>query len=312
MYFKHGAYYLVRQNKWIRLNKNLREALIEYASLTTISEGGELQKLISDALADMGLSIAPGTYKNYSACVNRILEAFIEFRPEQIRPQHIARFLDDNRETPAVANTLLGFLRNVFQRAVRWGVVETDPTRDIRGFKIKKRDRYITVDEYRRIQEYATPVLRCLMDMAYLTGQRIGDILNLKLADIEETGITFVQQKTGAKVRIAMTPDLAEVIERAKSLHTSIRGATLFRRHDGSLIPYNTINGQWVQSTRMAGVEDAHFHDLRAAAATDAKAQGLDSKTLLGHKTESSHNVYLRSHEIKTATPNKARNLRQS
>ena len=100
---------------------------------------------------------------------------------------------------------------------------------------------------------------------------------------------------------------LAEVIATAKTLHQSVKGFTLFHKRDGKPIPYGTLYHQWSNACRGAKVEDAHFHDIRAAAATDAKAQGLDSKTLLGHTTESSHNRYLRSKETKVATPNRAR-----
>ena len=150
--------------------------------------------------------------------------------------------------------------------------------------------------------------IRCLMDIAYLTGQRVGDCLRIKYADISSEGIFFKQQKTGAKVIVAMTPDLDAAITRARSLHESVKGLTLFHRRDGSLIPYSTIREQWSRACKAAGVENARFHDIRAAAATDAKARGLDSKTLLGHTTESSHNRYLRAKEVKVATPNKSRN----
>jgi len=185
--------------------------------------------------------------------------------------------------------------------------VEADPTRDIEQFTTGKRDRYITAGEYDRIREHATPTLACLMDIAYITGQRMGDCRHIRYSDISEAGVYVKQQKTKARVLIAMTSDLAEVIARARALHQSVKGLTLFHRRDGTPIPYGTLYHQWTNACRDAKVEDAHFHDIRAAAATDAKAQGLDSRTLLGHTTESSHNRYLRSKETKVATPNKAR-----
>lgn len=106
---------------------------------------------------------------------------------------------------------------------------------------------------------------------------------------------------------IAMTPDLADVIKRARALHSSVNGVTLFHKRDGTPLLYKTINHQWNKACRAAKVENAHFHDIRAAATTDAKASGLDSRALLGHTTESSHNRYLRSKETKVAAPNKAR-----
>jgi integrase len=41
----------------------------------------------------------------------------------------------------------------------------------------KKRDRYITDDEYTRLIEAASPTLRVIINMPYLTCQRIGDVL---------------------------------------------------------------------------------------------------------------------------------------
>lgn len=307
MHEKHGAFYLVRNNKWTRLSGNLHDALVEYARLTAGPDQGALGELVTRALADMKLTVAASTLKNYNTCSRRVLEAFKNFTPQQIKPHHIARFLDDNKATPSMANLLRSFLKGVFQRAVRWGIVEANPVRDIAQFKTEKRDRYITAAEYAAIREKATPTLACLMDMAYITGQRMGDCRHVKYADISDAGVFIKQQKTGARVLIVMTPDLAEVIARARALHQSVKGLTLFHKRDGKPIPYSTLYGQWQRACEAAEVEDANFHDIRAAAATDAKAQGLDSKTLLGHTTESSHNRYLRSKETKRATPNRAR-----
>lgn len=307
MHQKHGAYYLVRSNKWHRLASNLHDALVEYARLTAGPDKGALGELVSKTLADMKLTVAASTFKNYTICSRRVLEAFEAFTPQQIKPHHVARFLDDNKATPSMANLLRSFLKGMFQRAVRWGVVEANPVRDIEQFRTEKRDRYITAAEYAEIRKHATPTLACLMDIAYITGQRMGDCRHVRYSDISDAGVFIKQQKTKARVLITMTPDLAEVIARARALHQSVKGMTLFHRRDGTPIPYATLYHQWTNACRDANVEDAHFHDIRAAAATDARAHGLDSKTLLGHTTESSHNRYLRSKETKVATPNRAR-----
>jgi len=75
----------------------------------------------------MKKTVAASTFKNYMTCSRRVLEAFAEFAPQQIRPTHIAQFLDDNKDTPSIASLLRAFLRGAFVRAVRWGIVEADP-----------------------------------------------------------------------------------------------------------------------------------------------------------------------------------------
>ena len=307
MHEKNGAFYLVRKNKWHRLAGNLHDALLEYARLTAGPDKGALGELVSKAMADMKLTVAASTYKNYTTCSRRVLESFAEFTPQQIKPHHVALFLDHHKNKPSMANLLHTFLRNTFKRAVRWGICETDPTRDIEQFKTEGRDRYITEEEFKAIHQHATPTLQCLMDIAYITGQRMGDCRYIKYSDIGEAGVYVKQQKTKVRRLISMSPDLAAVIARAKALHQSVKGMTLFHRRDGTPIPYSTLYHQWTNACRDAKVEDANFHDIRAATATDADEAGMDSKTLLGHTTESSHIRYLRSKKVKVATPMPAR-----
>jgi len=307
MHLKHGRYYLVRENKWHPLARNLHDALVEYARLTAGPDAGALADLVERTLLDMKLTVASSTLKNYSTCARRVLKAFVKFSPQQIKPHHVAQFLDHNKATPSMANLLRSFLKGMFTRAVRWGMVETNPVRDIEQFKIGKRDRYITADEFRIIREHATPTVRCLMDIAYITGQRMGDVMKIRYADITEAGVFVKQQKTGNRVQVSLTPDLDAAIKQARAIHQSVKGLTLFHRRDGRPLAYGTIHHQWVKACTEAHVEDAHFHDIRAASATDAKALGQDSRTLLGHTTESSHNRYLRSKETPVATPVPAR-----
>ena len=78
---------------------------------------------------------------------------------------------------------------------------------------------------------------------------------------------------------------------------------TLFSNRQGKPWDYSTISLLWRKAVKESGIENARIHDIRAKAATDAKSQGIDSKELLGHQSESSHNRYLRSKETAVATP---------
>lgn len=304
MHLSHGRYYLVRGNKWTPLARNLHDALVEYARLTAGKSGNEeLADLVERTLNDMKSTVAASTYKNYLSCSRRVLKSFSQFAPSQVKPKHIAAFLDHHRSQPSMANLLRSFLKGMFQRGVRWGIVEFNPVRDIEQFKTKKRDRYITSAEFTAIRAASTPTLQCLMDLAYITGQRMGDVMKIKYSDISDEGVFVKQQKTGNRVLIAMTPDLDTAIKQARTIHQSAKGLTLLHKRDGKPLAYGTIHHQWVKACETAKVENAHFHDIRAAAATDARKQGLDSKTLLGHTTESSHNRYLRSKETPVAQP---------
>ncbi|MFU1921760.1 tyrosine-type recombinase/integrase, partial [Klebsiella pneumoniae] len=120
--------------------------------------------------------------------------------------------------TPNMANRTLTVLRVVFAQALEWGEVDSNPCIGIKPHSEKKRGRYLNDKELLSILDNCSEYMRCIFELAYLTGQRIGDVLSIKLDDVSDDGIAFQQQKTGSKVLISMTPDLDAVVQRAKAL----------------------------------------------------------------------------------------------
>lgn len=308
MHFKHGRYYYVHRNKWTPLSRDFHVALQEYGRLVAPLQGG-MADLIAKWLESVKPDVADSTWKTYAIAAERLKTALVEFGPADVKAKHVAALLDHHKATPAMANHMRNVLKQVFAKAVLHGDCDVNPVLFVKPNKDKKRDRYLTNPEFDAIRAKATPTLQAMMDICYLTGQRIGDVLAIRYADITEDGIYFRQQKTGNRVLVALTPDLAQAVATAKALHNNVRGLTLFHTRGGKPFAYWTVRTLWERATLAAGVEDARIHDMRAKAATDAKAQGLDSRTLLGHTTESSHSRYLRSKEIPVAQPVK---LRQS
>jgi len=308
MHLKHGRYYYVHANKWHALSKDFHVALAEYGKLVAPMKGGMVD-LISQWILDIKPTVAQSTFRSYSVAAEKLKSALREFGPQDVKPKHVALVLDHYKSKPSIANVMRNVLKQVFAKAVVRGDCDINPVQFVKPQKERKRDRYLTDAEITSIKAKATPTLRAIIDICYLTGQRIGDVLAIRHADITDDGIYFKQQKTGNRVRIAMTPDLSAAVAQAKALHDNLRGMTLFHTRGGKPFAYWTVRTLWDRATLAAGIEDAHIHDLRAKAATDAKAQGLDSKALLGHASDSAHARYLRSKEIPVAQPVK---LRQS
>src|SRR5690606_38606447 len=92
-----------------------------------------------------------------------------------------------------------------------------------------KRQRYLTDDEFHAIRAHAHPRLQVVMDLLYLTGQRVGDVLKIKRADLTEEGISFKQEKTGARLLVRWTPELRATVEAAKALSGNVVSPYLFR-----------------------------------------------------------------------------------
>lgn len=72
----------------------------------------------------------------------------------------------------------------------------------------------MTDDEFEWVRKHAHYTVVDAMDLALLTGQRPADVLKLTRKDIRDGALWVVQNKTGARLAIEITGQLAEVIKR--------------------------------------------------------------------------------------------------
>lgn len=297
VYLRHGAYCLVKAGKWTRLGSDLPAALMEYARLHTQPKGG-MAALIQEALPHILKGKADATIKQYKVAARRLQAILAEFAPTQVTPRHITQIRRSMSDTYAVANRTISVLRLVFDYALEEQIVESNPCVGVKRLAQHTRTRRILPGEYQAIRAKAGGLLQVVMDLCYLTGQRIGDVLTIKRADLLDDGIFIQQQKTGARLMVAWTPELREAVERAKALHGQVASLYLLKGTRKQAPTYHMIWKQWRVACQAAGVEDANIHDLRAMSGTDAEAQGHDPQALLGHTDRKMTRRYLRDRTV--------------
>lgn len=292
VYAKHGAYYMVKRGKWTRLAADLPTALREYARLQEHAAGGGMQALIEEALPEIVGGKAPNTAKLYTLAARKLQDILAEFAPEQVTPRTVAEMRRGLADTPVMANKCLLVLKLVFQYALENGLAEVNPCVGARKYKEHKRTRRVTFEEFHAIRAKAPARLQIVMDLCYLTGQRIGDVLKLERADLHDAGVYVKQQKTGVELTIAWSPELRAAVEEAKAQHGKIARMRL--------VPwaYSTVHQDWTRAVLAAGVEHCTLHDLRAMAATETRRQGGNAKGLLGHTSERMTARYLRDSDV--------------
>lgn len=300
VYLKHGAYWLVKKGKWERIGATLGEALAEYARRHEAPVGG-MAALIEKVYGHHTPKLSASTRKTYRTVADRLSVIFKEFTPEQVKGKHVAAVKLKLVDTPVWANHTLSFLRTVFQYAVEWQLIDGNPCVGIKPYSTKKRSRYLTDAEFAAIRAAARPRLQVIMDLCFLTGQRISDVLAIHQRDLGEDGIYFKAEKTANSTQVqfvvAWTDDLRAAIDRAKQLQRGVSTLALFTNRLRKPLTYPTVRQQWEDACEAAKVDDAHLHDIRAKAATDAKAQGLDAQLLLGHGDAKMTERYLRLRE---------------
>ncbi len=296
VYQRHGAYWHVRSGRWTRLGATLEDALIEYARMHEAARGG-MPNLIDTVLEQIRPNLAKATIEQYDTAARKLKKMLQQFAPDQVKPKHIAAIKVALAKTPNMANRCLSLLLQVFAWALEQRLVELNPAVGIKRHLEGKRGRLISMDEYGTIYAKAGPRLQVIMDLLIRTGQRVGDVLRIRRADLTEEGIRFVQQKTGAKLVVPWTPELRTVVERAKALHKNLAALTLLHNRKGKTPDYRTVKLQWDKTCAAAGVPDAHLHDLRAVALTHARRQGLNATRLAGHSSPAQTERYLRDRE---------------
>lgn len=300
VYFKSNGFYYVKRGKWTYLGKTRKEAMAKYG---IVFEGakGSMQELIARALPLICSGKKPNTANQYKIAAAKLSKIFAEFQVEDIEPRVVAKMKRELASTPNMANRCLSVLRRILDVAVEDQILVRNPAADIKMLEERERTRLLTLDEIAKIYQAAGPRLRVIIDLAIRTGQRIGDVLKIKRADLVKEGIQFHQQKTDAKVIVPWTAELRETVERANGLNQNIRAFTLLQGRAGKPPDYRSVREQWDRACRAAKVSDAHLHDLRAFAATNAKRQGIDPQALLGHTSPSQTKTYLRGKDATLA-----------
>jgi integrase len=348
VYEKHGSYWFVdAQRKWHKLCRTTDGMANLYAELAKFTRAADEQPTDTmPALIDNWMLKKLGKYALSTREEYRRMALFIksefdhEWRITDVKPAHIARFLDKHFETkPNASNKYRALFSLIFQHAVRKGLRDVNPASEVAGAEEGKRDRYITDDELAAIRAAALtgrdgratdsgPVIVCLIDLAYQTGQRISDLLALNWQDVSDEGIYFRPNKTvnssGVQLLIEMTTDLRATLDAAKAGKVKAIGPVICTQ-SGARFTYSGAQTAWKRACARAResyetackeatppvqpveihLRGMHFHDLRAKALTDAKRlRGAEAAQALGgHTTADMTAHYTKSREVERVLP---------
>jgi integrase len=308
VYKKHGAfYYVTHERKWVRLGVTLQEMHAAYYKLlekpTAIFNMGDL---IDRYMQEVAPTKAPRTYRDNQKEAANLKAVFQKVNPKEITPIHIYRYIDERSKTaPVRANREVALLSHMFTKGIRWGIVESNPCKSVERNPEKPRERYAEDWEFDAVYNLAPDIVQCIMDFAYLTCQRISDILDVKETDLTEEGIRVIVNKSIGKKRvttkllITWTDALRACVNRARNLRGKIRGLYLFCRRDGQQYTYDGFSSMWQRNMDKAlklGLihERFTFHDIRAKSYSDEET--MEGRRRAGHRSTSMAGTYDRGY----------------
>lgn len=301
---KGGALYYVTNDvprRWIPLGSDLNLARRLWADLECSCDAGEtVATLLPRYLADCGGNWRAGTAKQYKGYARTLTVEFGDKPLDALSAPMLARWRDDNSARQVWVNGCLSVLRGALAKAVEWGWCASNPARDVAFFEGRKRNRYLTDAEFCAIRAAGKPWLQDAMTLSYFTTLRESDVLALRWSAVSDV-VAVEQVKTGARQEFIVTPALRKFLDHCKA--KPVLGLFVIATDRGRPIRQARLQTEFQRAAKAAKVADAHFHDIRGKAATDAKRDGLDYQAMLGHSTKRMSDRYIHGKESVRVEP---------
>src|SRR5690606_9753866 len=221
------------------------------------------------------------------------IKQFMDWRRKKARDWLIKRGRKVNNESGHVrANRERALFSNIFNFARGKGLTRsTNPCLGIDTLKESGRDVYVDDATYQTVWETADEPLSDAMDLAYLTGQRPADTVNMTEHDIKDGHLHVRQGKTSTKLRIAVTGELQSLLNRIRARRARYKIVTthlVVNQYGRPVVPRTVA--AWLKEVReKTGINPDLFQyrDLRAKAGTDTEESlGIEAaQNQLGHST---------------------------
>ncbi|MFG6457888.1 tyrosine-type recombinase/integrase [Roseateles sp. BYS96W] len=323
VYAKHSAYYLVTlSNKWVRLC-SLKDGLpAMYRALAKVADAELTRELMPGVISRWYDAKRPEwadkTADDQRRIADQMAEAFAEFDPSQVTTPVCAKYLGGYATTKRTYNLHRTMLRQVLAFAALEGLREGhNPVDNIPPKKLEGRHRVVTDDEVRRLKEAAAQqprnghALVQMIELAMLTGQRIGDVIKLRWQDVTDQGLMIDQGKGQGRTKLLVkwSPALRAAIAACGRGGDKI--GHVLKSERGTGYTYGGLRSSWERLCERAKVEDLHIHDLRGRAGVDAMLDDdgeediKAAQRLLGHKSEGMTRHYVEGKYHKRVKPSR-------
>lgn len=191
--------------------------------------------------------------------------------------------------------------RNLFLNAIKFfyrNVAKTNEKIDIRGAKKNKSlPVVLSRPEIEKLLEVTGNIKhRLLLSLAYGSGLRVSEVINLKASDIDFSELTVhIKLAKGKKDRITVFPETL-LLDIQSFIAGKDKNDFVFESERGGKLTTRTAQKVFEISLKKSGVnKDATFHSLRHSFATHLLENGVDVRhvqELLGHQNIRTTQIY--------------------
>jgi len=225
-------------------------------------------------------------YDRTRGIVENVLKPFFPGKLASIRKRDVQRFVTERSGSVSDGSVIreLGVLKHLLNYAVEQDLLPFNPAAGVKSPKAPAgRVRYLQPGELKALLLACPKWLQPIVALAVSTGMRRGEILGLRMLDIDLQGnrLLLPQTKNGD----------GRVVYLNRTSKAALESVLPVDAPSASLV-FEGINADYVTQTfRQActdvGIADFRFHDLRHTAASWMRMSGADIHTVaqaLGHK----------------------------
>jgi integrase len=267
------------------------------------SSAARTADLVEAFLRHSRIHFAPDTHRLNLYYCQLFAEACGQIPAREIRPYHVARWVDPKIAAGEWGETTVYNARRCAFRVFSWAaqqqLIRSNPLAGMPRPKPAPRQRAITDAEFWKLYEYAGQPLRDLLLALYLTGARPKEVRELRWEQVREDGCWVLKahktkKKTGSP-RVVYPPQAVKVIvERLRGNGHS----HVFLNTEGNPWTMNALRLQIYRlRTKLELPEDVCAYLCRHGFGTRAILNGVDGKTLaelMGHTSlEMINSVYV-------------------
>lgn len=252
--------------------------------------------------------LAESPLHNRRASTKHIVAGIGHLPIGSVKPLHIGKMIRDIAQhgSPQCAKRALFETRDFFNEAILSGVIDSNPATPIRPPAVKIQRHRLTFEQWQKIRAWSVlhqpPWVARMLDLALVTGQRRSDVVKMRFADVWDDHLHVEQFKTGTRLALPVAlrldvlgKSVADVIEDCRKYART--GETLVRRQGGRPLCLASLSARFEEAREGAGLTWAtgappSLHECRSLSERLYREQGIDTKTLLGHKHQSMTDAY--------------------
>lgn len=301
---KNGNYYIKYwsdvSNEYKRISTNLKNKKEASKMLAEFIPPDESTKIPKIKLKNFRIEYESYIKQRYSrkylqsivTSFNKLEEFFGDILISNIDSHNLERFFDLSLSRSKYASFLyLRTLKAAFNKAIKWKYIDNNPFKEIRLPKFPKNiPEYITeADLFKIIESENDCMLKNIYKVAFYTGMRRGEIINLRWEQIDfENKLIHIKSnedfttKNNKSRKIPISKPIEDILLKKDKLK-----GLIFKSKKGVRIDGDWLGKIFKKKIILCGLNNnIHFHSLRHSFASFLVQKGASIyliKELLGH-----------------------------